>query len=70
MKNNILLLAFIAVMAGACTNSEDLPDGTIPRDMPGPENIDSMHRYPPVPGTDTMIEPRTGQPKTTETDTI
>jgi hypothetical protein len=72
MKNNILVLGLIAVMAWTCNNSEGLPseDGSIPRNMPGPHNIDSMHRYPPVHDVDSMIDPRTGQPKTGETDTI
>lgn len=61
-------------MAGACNNAEELPseEGNIPRNIPGAETIDSMHRYPPVPeiDTDSMIDPRTGKPKVPETDTI
>ena len=70
MKNKMILLALVAVMAGACNNSESISEGEIPRNIPSGDNIDSMHRYPTVPDTDSMIDPRTGQPKTAETDTI
>jgi hypothetical protein len=62
------LFYFIPVLLLAACNgtTEELPT-----ELPvgQPTRIDSMHRPVPV-DTDSMIEPRTGKPKTSETDTI
>lgn len=75
MRTKLVALGLFTIIMGACNNSEELPseEGAVPRNIPGAESIDSMHRYPPVPeadDTDSMIDLRTGKPKIPGKDTI
>lgn len=67
MRIKLFIMAAMALAVGCSQGPEELPS-----DLPNPgddTNIDSLHR--PVPqDTDSMIDPRTGKPKTGETDTI
>lgn len=66
MKKLFMIVPAMLLIA-ACHQGEDLPSTIPPTD--NSDKLDSMHR--PVPtDTDSMIEPRTGKPKTQETDTI
>lgn len=65
-----LLCALAALALWGCTQNEEVPN-EMPPGFPGNRQtgIDSAHR-PPVIDTDTMIDLKTGKPKTGETDTI